>query len=285
VKKWIELFIFVTINKLNMKKIMLIAFLLSLSSHAWAQDSESVMMTVQYMARFKSCVESVDVRQEEKTLEIGKTRSCFYGRWMRQRDILKDSLLRKGVGLAEVMGQIAKYPTPVEFYAVYTHYPAKGQLTYTDRLIKDFTYTETMETPQWKMLTGDSLILGYSCGKAACTFRGREWTAFYAYDLPLRNGPWKLCGLPGLILYAVDSTGDFSFEAIGLAKGKGQTLCEPKLKRMNKVTRLELKKLHQSKDKDPQKFAERFGLGGGGRDALGKPIVYKEKTTLFLENQ
>ena len=71
---------------------------------------------------------------------------------------------------------------------------------------------------KWRLVPGQETILGYKCLKATCTFRGRNWTVFYAPDIRVSYGPWKLHGLPGLILYAEESTGQHFFEAVGIRK-------------------------------------------------------------------
>jgi hypothetical protein len=40
------------------------------------------------------------------------------------------------------------------------------------------------------------------CKKATTNFRGRYWEAWYTEEIPIGQGPWKLCGLPGMILKA-----------------------------------------------------------------------------------
>ena len=59
-------------------------------------------------------------------------------------------------------------------------------------------------------------ILGYECTMATCEYRGRKWTAWFAVDVPIQDGPWKLSGLPGLILEATESTGQHGFTATGI---------------------------------------------------------------------
>lgn len=76
----------------------------------------------------------------------------------------------------------------------------------------------------WQLLDGDSIVCGYPCHKAVTTFRGRTWTVWYTLDLPYSDGPWKFCGLPGLVLYAYDSEDKFRFNCIGIEKGDGHEI-------------------------------------------------------------
>lgn len=47
------------------------------------------------------------------------------------------------------------------------------------------------------------------------------WTAWYTLDLPYDDGPWKLCGLPGLILEAQEREGVFAFRFAGIERCDG----------------------------------------------------------------
>ena len=69
---------------------------------------------------------------------------------------------------------------------------------------------------KWKMLGKDSVIAGYPCQLAETNFRGRTWKAWFTLDIPIPNGPWKLGGLPGLILKATDHTGWYDFDCAGI---------------------------------------------------------------------
>lgn len=78
-------------------------------------------------------------------------------------------------------------------------------------LVKD-NYIEL----KWDVVKETKLIAGYTCTKAITKFRGREWVAWFASDLPLPFGPWKLHGLPGIILEAHDDSERYTFKVIGI---------------------------------------------------------------------
>lgn len=81
--------------------------------------------------------------------------------------------------------------------------------------IGDFLYYYSESLPQmdWKLLDCDSTVCDYLCQKAEVQFRGKSWIVWYTLDIPYSDGPWKLHGLPGMILKAVDADKNYSFEA------------------------------------------------------------------------
>ncbi len=83
------------------------------------------------------------------------------------------------------------------------------------------TYLQVIETipPQeWTIFEDTMTVLGYVCQKAKTTFRGRDYTAWFTMDIPVNEGPWKLYGLPGMILDVKDTDEIFHFQAIGISK-------------------------------------------------------------------
>ena len=85
---------------------------------------------------------------------------------------------------------------------VWTGYP-EGQTT-----VREFIFPHDYEgyesTPEiaWT-LTDDTLTVGgYLCQQATATHRGVAWTVCYTEEIPSSAGPWRLRGLPGLIVKA-----------------------------------------------------------------------------------
>ena len=61
-------------------------------------------------------------------------------------------------------------------------------------------------------------VAGFLCKFATCQLHGRKWTALYSEDIPTSAGPWKLCGLPGLILKAETNDGIHRFTLASLQR-------------------------------------------------------------------
>lgn len=76
-----------------------------------------------------------------------------------------------------------------------------------------YRYDESLSEMTWE-IAEDSIktILGYNCMAAATDYHGRRWTVWFTSEIPVQDGPWKLHGLPGLILEA-DGGDDFVIEA------------------------------------------------------------------------
>ena len=95
----------------------------------------------------------------------------------------------------------------------------KGQLTVYDRKAGDlFRYTEPFEEMEWSIRDDSTKnILGFECILARSDYHGRKWTVYFTPVIPVQDGPWKLHGLPGLVM-AADGGDDFLIEAIEVGK-------------------------------------------------------------------
>lgn len=154
-----------------------------------------------------------DYENDDMQLEVGEKVSYFYSATYRAYE----EELRKSVdanNIAIPTSTSARGSISMDFYR---NYPT-GKSTYLDKVIREkFRITEPLEQPQWDIIADSTKqILNYDCQMARCKFKGRTWTAWFVADIPLDNGPWKLCGLPGLILRAYDSKQQYIFDCVGM---------------------------------------------------------------------
>ena len=68
----------------------------------------------------------------------------------------------------------------------------------------------------WQIKPEKKQIGEFNTQKAETDMYGRKWTAWFATDLPIQDGPYKFHGLPGLIVKIEDETKSYSFELKGV---------------------------------------------------------------------
>lgn len=104
---------------------------------------------------------------------------------------------------------------------VWTNFP-EGKMTVRDVIPPShYESCEELERPSWTVREQDTLtVSGYQCKTAHSEYHGLEWTVRFTEDIPVAAGPWKLNGLPGLILEAESRDGIHRFAMEGLEKVK-----------------------------------------------------------------
>ena len=154
-------------------------------------------------------------------LQIGKNMSKCYSYYSMQVDSIfaspdRDVILRQQINAA--IGSKTEWPHKRMKAYVYKNYP-QGKMTVTDGLLmQDYIYEDTLCAQNWVIQDSSKLILGHECQKAVCHYRGHCWTAWFAMDIPITDGPWKLCGLPGLIMEATTENNSHAFKLLGMEK-------------------------------------------------------------------
>ena len=101
---------------------------------------------------------------------------------------------------------------------------------------------DTMTAISWRLSKNTKKIHNIECFSAQAEYRGRVWTAWYAPSIPISSGPWKLYGLPGMILEAEDRSGFMKFECTKIIipkpadiknSGKEELLVDKKTKKIS----------------------------------------------------
>lgn len=108
--------------------------------------------------------------------------------------------------------------SPENIFEPYTKFDYKKGKTYLyDEINGNIFYVEDSFTNlKWELTQESKEIAGYSCVKATTFFRGRKWIAWFAPKVPVPYGPWKLQGLPGLIVEANDESNTYVVKLLKL---------------------------------------------------------------------
>lgn len=204
------------------------------------------------------------IYQDEMVLEISKSCSVFYSLWHHKHRLVRDSVLALGGGVAECLAAEDKllYPKSTQGEYVYKNLPETGKLTHTNIVFaRNYIYEEDLSIPTWSIGTEQKTVAGYTCQKATAEFGGRTWTVWFAPELPISDGPWKLCGLPGLILEAQDAEKHYQFTCIEIERVScGEPIAVPK-KRYNRCTKQEFIDTYRLWKEDTNGFLRKLGKG------------------------
>jgi len=79
-------------------------------------------------------------------------------------------------------------------------------------------YHEDPDFLPWQIATDTLTKAGFLCQKATLDFGGRHWAAWFAPEIPMGDGPYKFCGLPGLIISIADTKGYWHFDLMEMKK-------------------------------------------------------------------
>lgn len=109
-----------------------------------------------------------------------------------------------------------------------------------------FIVQDTLSLPNWCIFDEIKTINNHLCRKANTTYKGRNYQVWFTSDYPTNYGPWKLNGLPGLIIVAQDEKAEVYFEATEIIK-INDTIEEPNIS--FKVITLEAYQLEIQKNK------------------------------------
>lgn len=192
-------------------------------------------------------------------LEIGNKFVKYYGFYVYEADSVATAELQamnrithsnmpfpdEGVAMSQINGKHQGWSRSL-FSEIFKDL-TKNELTEYCRMPEalrsyDCYYTEPTPKQNWQIGNETKTIVGYQCQKATCSFRGRNYTAWFAVDIPLSYGPWKFCGLPGLILKVQDDANEYVFECVGIEQQKRPIILLDNYKTYRKTTRTELDK-------------------------------------------
>jgi len=143
-------------------------------------------------------------------------------------------------------------------------------------------YDEPFSEIDW-VIAEDSTktILDYQCIMATADYHGRKWTVWFTPEIPMQDGPWKFCGLPGLIMEASEPSGQHSFTVTGI-----ETSSQPiypvyntEYEKMARIDMLRAERHYRENSNAMFKAATGYELGGG----VDAPVTEESRKYDYLE--
>lgn len=203
---------------------------------------------------------ALDIEDEEtyldlQRLEIGKTRNKYYSYYVWESDSLITAYQRRNhsggyPNKFAPRGRGGKgYWSEMQYHTLFTE---NGKVrTYTRE--PDATYNGHYDEPypeqHWTLTQDTSTILGYHCQKATCRYHGRDFDAWFTTEIPLRHGPWKFGGLPGLIVKVYDTEKLYNFECVHVENVRTPMMSNP-YKNHRPISRYKVLKFERKVNED-----------------------------------
>jgi len=277
------------------KQLPLAVMLLTALTSVKAQKPDTAWMTVHY--KFIWVIDTTNQAHpytEDMVLFVGKRASAY-----RSYDALVYEQQFKKAYAEAVAGSPDGRPdinrrgvgSPIQYY----QYPAEQKLlTKAPIMVTDYLIEGPMPPIDWKIGDDTATFGGLHCQKATGHFGGRDYIVWFCPDLPVHSGPWKLNGLPGLIVDAHDTKNEVVFKFDGVEKtfpfvkdpsiaGNTDEKNEPAIlvglnddpnliqppARLVRTTQKEFDKLRAAMQKDPAAFANAINAANsqsGGPD-------------------
>ncbi|MCU7613929.1 GLPGLI family protein [Chryseobacterium sp. GMJ5] len=135
--------------------------------------------------------------------------------------VSQDSIIQQQIdqsrksGIRVDMNQIIQLPKFT--YKVIKPYPIK-EIIFSNKILQDEINYHEMPKLDWKIKAEKKKIDSYETQKATVLYGGREWTAWFAPEIPFQDGPYKFNGLPGLIVQIADKENLYSWKLSGVKK-------------------------------------------------------------------
>lgn len=227
----------------------------SLADDLWDEiPIDTLQIKVRYHVSFRKFKKRV-LHEDVNIVEIGKQVLHSYSEQERRYDLIMTENERKE-GRKDVQFAIFY----AQFGDCYINYPFGEQsIVLNLHAAGRYKYTEPVLKIDWKIGNETKEILGYKCTKATASHRGRNWTAWFANDIPVNGGPVYFGSLPGLILELLDIDNDYHFECNAIEKPENPTPIYFIGREYVETTRTKTRKAEKAYLKNSTAFFEEYG--------------------------
>jgi len=158
---------------------------------------------------------SESIQNETMVLFIGDKISRFSSEGQYIADSIKEAYKDRERTQQSFNEMRSKMPmSALNFYVFKRQNSA--QVSFTEKIVKDnYRYIRDIDDLNWEILPETKEVACFVAQKAKTNFSGRNYTAWFTTEIPISEGPYKFCGLPGLILEISDNKGYYTFKLTG----------------------------------------------------------------------
>lgn len=201
-----------------MKHFLILSAGLGLSLSLSAQQSNTFPTDYECLYEYKVTNSKSITDTYTTILQIGRDCSCFMDYTAFQSDSVNASPHASDEDIKKY--QMQKIRNSLFFDQTVLQNHPQGEMSVYSVIPPDYyVYKEKLRPIQWSLGNETDTVCGYVCKKATGEYGGRKWVVWYAPEIPTTYGPWKFCGLPGLVMLAYDTENIHRFEAITFRKG------------------------------------------------------------------
>jgi len=176
------------------------------------QSQENSIGSVSYQFLHQRDTLSTQYYEEQMGLVFGKQSAVYFSLNKELRDsIMKASFEQQLNQGSENMKFDLRTMPGVSPGAYYSFYQEKKAIILRPYMKIDYVYDQPLTKINWQIRDDVKDIGNFKCQKAIGDFGGRSYEAWFCPDIPVSAGPWKLYGLPGLILEAMDTSKQVKF--------------------------------------------------------------------------
>lgn len=199
--------------KLKFSILIFLTLINSLFSYSQTNLKDTLRYEITYKYSYQeNDTDTTNIKTEDMILKISKDFSYYISlNSMKIREM--SEAFTKTKRMPSNMNSIARAKI---HHTILKNY-ITNEMTFSNMFgMNYFSYTKKIDSLKWILNDEKKDILGYSCQKATTSFAGRDYTAWYAVDIPISDGPYKFNGLPGLIFSIYDTKKQYSFEVISI---------------------------------------------------------------------
>lgn len=198
----------------TLKNLLGFLFLVFTWSSVSSQEQEAPLVRVHYeFYHINDTLNPDKPHEEEMVLYLGR-QNTLYGSYASQRMMQQVLNQVNDPGFDGNLTIRSNGKNRPQSY--YIHLPTQYIQQIYQHLNQHYLLEETYPEIAWTILPDLKNLAGYSVQKANGHFAGREYTAWFTTELPFQGAPWKLQGLPGLVLEAETKDGEVKFSFAGL---------------------------------------------------------------------